>query len=532
MKKPKSRLDREQINEQEALRYKDFKKLMDAHTALKGKGLKSKIWKFLGGGAAVVAVVIAINTGNRTNDSQNQNTVQPTEVSVKQERVRPFPDIPVEYETFKVDASKDCSIKTKNGSNIMISANSLIDAMGNVLQGEVNLKYREFRDMIDVFLSGIPMKYDSAGVQQHFESAGMFELLAFQNDKPVFIQPAKMVTVKFASQYAGDQYNMYRFDEKTQQWAYLHKDSSKAVKQDAKKTRAKEKIEQIDNEITELKKTVPVKPILADSKLKNIEIEVKEDEFPEIAVYKNVKFQITGSEKIDPADANRDWDMVTVTKGANGNYLLHFERGKEIKEFSCIPVFEKVDYAIAQKQFEEKYKKSQTLIKEKEKAKKQLLDKYIIAKSEQQVSLEISKREGNYGESVASNSELVTRIFQMKLFGVYNSDCPRNLPQGSLLALDLVDSTKQALTVDKVYLVERNKNALYTYYNYDKNRFSYDPKSKNLMWGINSMNQLTIFSYANFDTLKVGKGEKRTLVMKVVNVNFKNEAQIRKYLQL
>ena len=530
MKKPKSRLDREQISEQEALRYKDFKKLMDSHHALKSKSLKSKIWKFIIGGAAVVAVVIAIKTGSKTSDGPNQNTGPSTKMSKEQQPIRPFPDVPVEYEKFTINPSRECSLTTARGSVIVIPANSLIDSTGNKLTGEVTLKYKEFRDMIDVFLSGIPMKYDSAGVQRHFESAGMFELLAFQNEKPVFIETEKTVTVKFASQYIGSQYNIYRFDNKTQQWNYLYKDSSKVTKQDVGNSVIDEQIQQINNEITTIRKSVPAKPILADSKLKNIEIEVKEEEFPEIAVYKNVKFQIAGSEKIDPSDAGKDWDMVTVTKGANENYLLHFERGKEVKEFSCIPVFDKLDYPAALKQFEEKYNKSMLLIKEKEKIKKKLQNKYTIEKSEQQVSLEMSKSVGGYGATVALNNELVTRIFQMKQFGVYNSDCPSNLPQGSLLALDLVDSLKKAITVEKLYLVERNKNALYTYY--DKGRFSYNPKSQNLMWGITTRNQLTVFSYENFDTLKVGKGEKRTLEMKVINVNFKNEAQVRKYLQL
>jgi len=523
MKKPKSRLNQEQLSEQEALQYKDFNKLLDSHNALKNAKAKSKIWKFLAGGASVVAVVSVFLIEGKQDKSSTPVATPKTEL--KQKQVRPFPEIPIAYEKFIIDPTKEAILKSAEGSVIVIPANSLADSMGNPLQGEVELKYREFRDMIDVFLSGIPMEYDSAGSKGHFESAGMFELLAYQKSKSIFIQPEKTVTVKFASQHAGNQYNMYNFDEEQQRWVYMYKDSSKPTNQNTFK-----QIERITKEITSLKDAIPLKPLLANPKQIKIQIEVKETEFPEIAVYKNVKFQLLTAEKIDPTANNVEWDMVAVSKITEGNYILHFERGKEVKEFSCLPVFEKSDYEVAKKTFEANYTHSLELIKNKERIKEELIKKYNAEKTEQQTSLQVTRmleKDGAIGMAAAG---MITRIFEIKKFGIFNSDCPKNLPQGSLLAAKLIDSLKRPIAFEKVYLVERNKNALYTYY--DARHFSYNPKSKNLMWTITSQNKLAIFSYTDFDTLKVAKGEERKLKMQVVSVNFKNEAQIRKYLHI
>ena len=56
------------------------------------------------------------------------------------------------------------------------------------------MKYREYLDQKDVFLSGIPMNYDSADVRYNFESGGMFEMNAItENNKK-----GMMIHLKFS----------------------------------------------------------------------------------------------------------------------------------------------------------------------------------------------------------------------------------------------------------------------------------------------------------------------------------------------
>jgi hypothetical protein len=527
MKTPESRLNREQISEQDALKYKDFNKLMNVHNASNRGAKKSRFWKYLLGGLSAVAILSLFFIG----DKKKETLITEKKPAIKKELVRPFPGIPVEYEKFTIQCGKQNIITSADGSRITIPENSLVDSLGNTITGEVELSYREFRDMVDVFLSGIPMEFDSAGITRHFESAGMFELLAHQNKKKVFIDSKKTVTIAFASQYEGNRYNMYYFDMSTQRWEYLYKDTSKM-----KETAPIQQLETIDKEINILKKTIASKPVLADPKQAIIKLDVLESEFPEIAVYKNVRFQLLEPQKMNAASDTVEWDMVNVMKTAQGNYLLHMERGKETKEFSCIPVFEKSDYAAAKKTFEENYTASQAIIKKKEQEKTDLQKKLMDEKTLQQNTLLASRATALSGFTSTTNQSAITRLFEIKKFGIFNSDCPQNLPQGGLFVLHLADSSnveKKPLSFYSVYLAEKNKNALYTYYNYNLDKFSYNPDSKNLLWTVTKDNKLAIFTAKDFKALKtIGKGEEKTFDMWIVNVDFKNEAQIRKYLDI
>jgi hypothetical protein len=78
----------------------------------------------------------------------------------------------------------------------------------------VTFKFREFLDQKDVFLSDIPMAYDSSGSKYNFVSDGMFELLAYQNDSPIFIEQGKSVKVELASKQTGNNYNSYYYSAK------------------------------------------------------------------------------------------------------------------------------------------------------------------------------------------------------------------------------------------------------------------------------------------------------------------------------
>jgi hypothetical protein len=508
----------------------NFSKIKEmASTKTQGSFYKAMIAGI--GMALLILSPVIINHNSKQNNklsSATDSSTYQTNTSTKIQ-TRPFPDIPITYEEFTINGNENISIKTKSGSIIIIEKNSIVDSLGNAVEGNINLKYREFRDMVDVFLAGIPMEYDSAGYKNHFESAGMFELLAYKNNKTLFIKSDKTITIEFVSNYTGNQYNMYYFNTQTQQWEYMCKDTSKSENKVPTNN-----IEALTNEIDMLKKSIPLKPVLANPKQPVIKLDVLEQEFPEIAIYKNVCFQVNDYKKINPAFDTIEWDMVKVERTEQDQYLLHFERGTEVKEFLCKPVFEKQDYLTAKKLFEENYKTSLELIKQKEKIKQELVTKYNKEKTAQQNSLSEVKLMKRMNAVTMSSQDKITRIFQINKFGIFNSDCPKNLPQGSLFALNLVDKDDEegkTLGIDKVYLVEKNKNALYTYYSI--NKFSYNPSSKNLLWTVTSDNKLAIFSYDDFSSIStIGKGEEKTLKMNVIPVNFKSEAHIRKYLEL
>ena len=92
----------------------------------------------------------------------------------------PFLDREIEQETFMINAQKDEEIITESGSKIKFYKNTIVDFDGKTVKGKVKIEYRDFHNPLEIYLSGIPMEYDSAGTKYIFETAGMFELKAYQ----------------------------------------------------------------------------------------------------------------------------------------------------------------------------------------------------------------------------------------------------------------------------------------------------------------------------------------------------------------
>jgi len=68
------------------------------------------------------------------------------------------------------------------------------------------------------------------------------------------------------------------------------------------------------------------------------------------------------------------------------------------------------------------------------------------------------------------------RSFQIRGFGVYNCDCPYNLPQGGSVAAKFVDDKGKNINFNQVQLIELSKNMMFNYYS--GNRISLIQKQK------------------------------------------------------
>ena len=132
----------------------------------------------------------------------------------------PFPELNPEYSYFDFSAQEGGVYTHESGTQIDIPADIWQDAEGNPVTGNVKLKYREFHNAADIFLSGTTLNYDSAGVQEVFTTAGMFELRAYKDSSEIFIKEGKDLEVKMASYQDGSEYNFYSLDEEKQNWEY------------------------------------------------------------------------------------------------------------------------------------------------------------------------------------------------------------------------------------------------------------------------------------------------------------------------
>jgi hypothetical protein len=150
--------------------------------------------------AAIIIVIILIiskcNCGSKTNTVAK--FVNP-----------PIHQADVPFSDYVVDASRGDTIIYSSGSVLLFPPVAFVDKNGNVVKGNINIKYREFSNPVDQFLSGIPMDYDSGGVHYTFESAGMCDIQAFKNGEPVFVNKNSKPEINLATANIDPAQNLY-----------------------------------------------------------------------------------------------------------------------------------------------------------------------------------------------------------------------------------------------------------------------------------------------------------------------------------
>ena len=180
----------------------------------------------------------------------------------------PFKGVNIPYTDYIVHPADSTNITSPSGSIIHVPKNAFLDENGKPISHDIRLRYREFRDPAEIFIAGIPMIYDSAGNHYDFESAGMFEILGFDGDKPAFIDPAKPITVELASLSDGDSFNQYFLDTVAREWKYISTDEP----------------EERFYGMAAAKRPVLV-PVISNPSKYTISIETDSVEFPELYVY-------------------------------------------------------------------------------------------------------------------------------------------------------------------------------------------------------------------------------------------------------
>ncbi len=107
------------------------------------------------------------------------------------------------------------------GAFLHLPANSLVDEYGQAINEPVKISYCQLSDPIDIFLSGVPMNYDSAGSSETFRTAGMVRLEASTySGKQVALKQGSTMRLDMPTVDEADDYNFYEFNEDRGAWEY------------------------------------------------------------------------------------------------------------------------------------------------------------------------------------------------------------------------------------------------------------------------------------------------------------------------
>lgn len=572
MKKYKVNIDRQKPSTEEILSGRNFDELLKQYkAAAPGQVVKKPFWKtgwFIGSIAAAVAVVVGIfiYTGNDSskkpanapqivqqpmidaNDSSaavaNSTAPSNTFTPTKRKIAPPLPGLNVRSFAYKFKTAIGGTFTHTSGTKVTFPANAFVDANGNPVSGNIEIQYREFRDQVDFFLSGIPMQYDSAQHTYQFVSAGMMEITGFINGQPVFLAKGKTVNVEFASKNQGTQFNLYRFDTLAGNWSYLGKDrvvltpeqklDSAALVAEALKGPGK-----MCSFIAEKPKPIePVKPLRADKRKNRFTVAIDAQEFPEMKSYKDMIFEVDESnQKFNNEWYKVTWESIILSKtGRENRYKITLAKGREVVELDVYPVFD-------DKNFETELAAYQLKMVDYQKA----LDEYNQAQEQRKARANGIFDNGNgtilkpvdggfmyYTKPKAEDmkkAEEVMRCFTISKFGVYNMDAVAELPTGGIITLTMNDADGKLFTdFATVYHVDRQKNSLFTYHNENPVAdFHFNPKASNLVWGVKGGQ---LFYADNDQFAKQPTTGKGALVMKPVGKEFKSAEEMKRFFKI
>lgn len=518
MKNYKINIDKPKPTQEEILAGRNFDAVLSQYKAAPGKVIKKPFWQSTGFISSVVAVAatiaIVVMVLNKNGEGitadpnapvigSNDGTVQPGQndpnapawAPTKRSIAPPLAGVTVPFKEYKVNAKKGGTISYPNGSKVTFQPNSFVDASGAVVTGNVDVQYREMHDAVDFFLAGVPMEYDSAGATYQLESAGMVEVAAFVNGAVVYLDKNKPMSVEMASAQTGTDYNLYQFDASIGNWVYQGKDVVKAMPQPdiEKKKDSLMNVLLADRQyqigcISQgmVQPVDAMKPVKANPANNRFLVDFNKQEFPEMAAYQNVIFEVDESkEKFDPANYGVTWETINLSRGDKAaTYKLTLRKGLKQVKLDVYPVLDGQEYNTALANYDKAHAK------------------YLDDSAKYSTWVSNRAQYGNNGAGypmpeltpamIASMGASGTmsyntqRAFSLSGFGIYNMDSPEHLPQGSIVEMTMNGPDNQLFSgYQSIYHVDRQKNTLMNYNSTNPvSEFHCNTRSENLVWAV------------------------------------------------
>lgn len=586
MEERKINIDREPLTSAEIATRKDFQQVLSgARPFVKPPFYKTGWFTTTIAGVAIIATTTIASF--MLNKSDPEATVSAATTTGAEPQVEesfdydedtpcvnpPLQEHDVEYSNYTINIEEGGTITHPSGSEITVPRFAFVDDQGNELSGEMQIRYREFHDQFDILMSGIPMDYDSAGNKYNFESAGMMEILGFQNGKPVYIKPKKPIEVSMYSNNPSPSFSIYNLDEDERNWKYIGKDkvivqepedgstmpvAELSMEEILEQPELKENLARINTIEKELdiaegehqkaKQTVeqfqkqePAKPRKVNPGNYNFDLAVNANEFPEIAIYKNVKFEVSPDDKsFSPQVYNIRWSDAEITEKVKGKtYNLTLTKGNDIRTFEVYPAFEGANYQAAIEVFRKKFEAYDRKLQSRrhvESEKKALyeakLSEWEKARQEQakllaQYRKDVSPTGG--GEDDDSKKEKIStrtkiaRVFAVLSFGIWNADRtvlakPKG-PKGQKVMASFVDGHGDPILLSRVQLIQRNLNSVYNYPSTKFDKLQWDPEENNVIVAISPSGRM---GYCNSQYIKDIPEDKKAHTFELTMLDARN----------
>jgi hypothetical protein len=402
----------------------------------------------------------------------------------------------------QVIASIGGNIKTQHKSTIYIPPSAFVDRNGKIVEGNVDIAYKEYYTPVDIFLSGIPMRYDS-GANEQLISAGMIEITATQNGQELFMNPTERVSVMLAALSDKPDYNIYFFDPKQNKWVYKSKDNVTATSTGL--TTQKKMV--IDSSEVKFQYTEEEYSIALttnsdmEKKRENIFSRKKTPNFFEFKIQsttqspeeskflRSIIWKYTGEDALETykqltsSDGKKRgriynknfWKKLSIEKSENeGKYFLHASNDSLALTLEVTPV---ITTTGTQKYFDKSYSAYTAAYQKRMNAENARFMKF------QTDSANYYSIFGKWRVTSTSMDVAISRSFQMDGFGIWNCDKPQARPNNTVMA-SFTDKSGKTLLPYVVYIVDKASNTVYTYGMSEFSKLRFNRESENLIFSV------------------------------------------------
>lgn len=509
------------ISDEKALKHKDFNKVLSKYNRLRRPFYRSPKFLSMVAVSTIVIMLVFMVDEKKAYSNGSYTTTYHSPIGM-----------PIEHELIELTIEKDkpTQVITNGGTLINIPENTLVDSAGNLVTGKVDLKFREFLDQKEVFLSGIPMNYDSNGVKMNFKSGGMFEMLAYQDENPIFIADDKKVKVDLASMQVEDDYNIYYLSPDEKKWVYKNRDKDGFSKEEIAKVEESLKEhpknlnkqnlmvqkDKLNDSLKDIHQQAPEAPIKLDVNKHSFDIKANFNDFPILNAFKKVKFQVSENDKnFHPKYAEHQWYDVNIKKAKIQNeYTVCFSDYVQSVCFDVVPVFEGENFEKAKELHDALYNNFLANVDSLEEYQKELR-KQLAKEAEELAEMErlalIKERELQRQEEerqkqlqeLAEVNKKIYREFEINKMGIWNSDKPEILPNEQKTMPRFVDNQQQEMDVNMAYLVMLDKNNVVKLTSLDLTQgLPYNPGENYTLWTlIPEKNAVGIVSNKQFQNI-------------------------------
>jgi hypothetical protein len=494
-------INRKKLTTDEIEKYKNFKSVLNSYSKFPTKTSIKNPWLKLGlySTALILTSTLAwffiIHKAEKGALKEKQ-TVKSFFINP------PMPQCNLPFKSFLYYNTSDTIINISSTSKIEIRKNSLTDSTGKFVNGPIEIRYREFMDPAEIFLSGIPMVYDSAGVKNNFESAGMIEIYANSQGKPLYIVPEKSIKISFQSTKSSSGYNLYNLDTLKKKWIYNGKDnitiqkksnSNKELKPDRKLSTLNDSLKTIKSAITELELRKPLIPTQANPKKWHFTLDILPKEFPELSVYAKSVFEVDEQYKpLNPKHKTMVWDDILIEKSEKPmHYFVTFRKDTMRCRYLAVPVLNGKDYSMELQNYAMKFSVYQSELSKRRKTEARLQQQLISSKIAQ------TKNSNNRTYNNWQTEQNVIRSFEVLNFGIWNCDQP--LKYANSRIQNPIFMVNDTVYVKTAYLANISENVLITLY--PGNELRYNKNAKNILWIVTNNNHVAVFKSDDFSII-------------------------------